>query len=73
MLFILSVLREFEASLIGTLGNASWGWIFGLLLGERAQAVLGRINQFTAPVCAEVGGSAYVPQKNTETPGSSLP
>lgn len=52
---MVSVIREFETSLIGTLGNASWGRIFVLLLGERVQALPGRIYQSTGLVCAEVG------------------
>lgn len=70
---MVSVIREFGTSLIGTPGNASWGRMFGLLLGKRVWALPGRIHQSTRPVCAEVEGSAYVPQKYTEMPGASLP
>lgn len=70
---MVSFIREFETSLIGTLGNASWGRIFVLLLGERVQALPGRIYQSTGLMCAEVGGSGYDPQKYTETPGAYLP
>lgn len=68
---MVSVIREFEASRIGILGNASWGRIFGLLLGERVQALPGSIHQSTGPVCAEVEGSAYVPQKYRDSRGFS--